>query len=77
MILFRFGGKSGWFTVGGTSVGAPSWAGLIAIADQGLAQAGVGSLSNAQANLYHLSTTNFNHPSSGSTGARVRPQRTA
>ena len=29
--------QSGWFTVGGTSVGAPSWAGLIAIADQGLA----------------------------------------
>ena len=30
-----YNGKAGWFTVGGTSVGAPSWAGLIAITDQG------------------------------------------
>ena len=64
-----YGGQAGWFTVGGTSVGAPSWAGLIAIADQGLAHEGVGSLSNAQANLYQLATTSFNHPSSGSTGS--------
>jgi len=64
-----YGGQAGWFTVGGTSVGAPSWAGLIAIADQGLARAGVGSLSNAQASLYQLSTTSFNHPSSGSSTA--------
>lgn len=27
-------GMSGWFEVGGTSVGAPQWAGLIALADQ-------------------------------------------
>jgi hypothetical protein len=62
-------GQSGWFTVGGTSVGAPSWAGLIAIADQGLAQKGVGSLSNAQASLYRASSSDFNHPASGSTGS--------
>ena len=62
-------GRAGWFTVGGTSVGAPSWAGLIAIADQGLALNGVGSLSNAQASLYELSSTNFNHPTSGSSGS--------
>ncbi len=64
-----YSGKSGWFTVGGTSVGAPSWAGLIAIADQGLALNGVGSLSNAQASLYQLSGTDFNHPTSGSSGS--------
>ena len=51
-----YGQSGGWFTVGGTSVGAPSWAGLIAIADQGLAHNGVGSLSNAQASLYQLSS---------------------
>jgi subtilase family serine protease len=28
------GGKGGWYIVGGTSAGAPQWAGLIAIADQ-------------------------------------------
>jgi len=64
-----YGRQAGWFTVGGTSVGAPSWAGLIAIADQGLALNGVGSLSNAQASLYQLSSTNFNHPTSGSSGS--------
>lgn len=26
----RYNGQSGWFTVGGTSVGAPNWAGLLA-----------------------------------------------
>jgi subtilase family serine protease len=31
---FYFGG-GGWFQVGGTSLSAPSWAGLVALADQG------------------------------------------
>ena len=53
--------------VGGTSVGAPSWAGLIAIADQGLALAGKGSLANAQADLYQLPSSDFNDITSGST----------
>jgi hypothetical protein len=61
--------SSGWYSVGGTSLGAPSWAGLIAITDQGLARAGVSSLSNAQAELYQLSTSSFNHPSTGSNGS--------
>ncbi len=43
----HYNGQSGWFTVGGTSVGAPSWAGLIAIANQGLAVSGAGSLTGA------------------------------
>jgi subtilase family serine protease len=60
-------GRAGWFTVGGTSVGAPSWAGLIAITDQGLALNGVGSLSTAQASLYQVSSADFNHPATGST----------
>jgi hypothetical protein len=61
-----YAGRAGWYTVGGTSVGAPAWAGLIAIADQGLALKGVGSLSNAQASLYQISSSAFNHPSTGS-----------
>jgi hypothetical protein len=32
-----FEGQSGWVAVGGTSAGAPQWAGLVAIADQGRA----------------------------------------
>ena len=31
----RYNGQKGWFQVGGTSAGAPQWAALIALADQG------------------------------------------
>jgi hypothetical protein len=62
-IPYSGSGRTNWYTVGGTSVGAPSWAGLIAVADQGLALNGVGSLSNAQASLYQVATSAFNHPS--------------
>jgi hypothetical protein len=41
---YMIGGQAGWFSVGGTSVGAPQWAALIAIADQGLALSGEPSL---------------------------------
>jgi subtilase family serine protease len=64
-----YGGYYGWFTVGGTSVGAPSWSGLIAIADQGLALNHVGSLSNAQTSLYQLPSSDFNDITSGTSGA--------
>jgi hypothetical protein len=37
-------GVSGWQQVGGTSAGSPQWAALIAIADQGRAAAGLGTL---------------------------------
>ena len=34
-------GDTGWFSYGGTSAGAPQWAALIALADQGRAAAGL------------------------------------
>jgi subtilase family serine protease len=37
-------GQTGWFQVGGTSVGAPSWAGLLAVADQQRKSSGLSSL---------------------------------
>ena len=37
-------GRGGWVTVGGTSLGAPAWAGLVAVLDEGLATVGKGSL---------------------------------
>jgi hypothetical protein len=37
-------GLGSWQTVGGTSLGTPAWAAIIAIADQGRAIAGLGSL---------------------------------
>ncbi|HVA50825.1 MAG TPA: hypothetical protein VNH11_31065 [Pirellulales bacterium] len=55
-----------WFTVGGTSAGAPQWSALIAIADQ--ARGSAGTLANAQADLYSLPSTDFHDITSGSNG---------
>ena len=44
-------GFSGWQEVGGTSAGAPQWAGLIAIANQARAAAGKGTLDGATGTL--------------------------
>jgi hypothetical protein len=63
-----YGGQSGWFTVGGTSAAAPLWAGLVAVADQGLAMAGKGSLANAQAALYSIPSSAFHQVTSGFNG---------
>src|SRR5205085_2919100 len=35
---------TGWYSFAGTSAGAPQWAGLIALADQGRAAKGLGSI---------------------------------
>jgi len=48
----RYSGYSGWFVVGGTSAGAPQWAGLIAIANS----LRTTRLANANATLYKLGT---------------------
>jgi hypothetical protein len=51
-----------WQTVGGTSLGVPAWAAIIAIADQGRALAGKGSLDGATQTLpalYALPSTGF------------------
>lgn len=55
-----------WFTVGGTSAGAPQWSALIAIANQGRGSAG--TLANAQADVYSLPSTDFHDITSGSNG---------
>jgi subtilase family serine protease len=63
-----YGGTSGWSEVGGTSAGAPQWAGLIAIADQGRVAASQSTLNGAQAALYSLSSSDFHDITSGSNG---------
>jgi hypothetical protein len=63
-----YGGGSGWSTVGGTSASAPQWAGLVAVADQGLALAGKGSIANAQAAVYQIPSTAFHNVTSGFNG---------
>jgi hypothetical protein len=61
-------GSSGWMVVGGTSAGAPQWAALIAIADQGLTLAGKGTLDGAQTRIYQLPGGDFHDVTSGSNG---------
>jgi hypothetical protein len=56
------GGPGQWQTVGGTSLGAPAWAAIIAIADQGRALSGKASLdgpSQTLPTLYALPSTHF------------------
>ena len=52
-------GESGWTVVGGTSAGAPQWAGIIAIANQQRAANGSATpaLSQANAMIYTISLT--------------------
>ena len=70
-----YSGQSGWFQVGGTSAAAPAWAGLIAIADQGLATAGKPVLSGtqAQSSLYSLPSSDFHDITSGFNGYSATP----
>lgn len=62
-------GLDGWMRVGGTSAGAPQWAALIAIADQGRALMGNGSLDGMTQTLpaiYSLPDSVFHTPQGGS-----------
>src|SRR5581483_6770730 len=56
------GGTGSWITEGGTSLGTPAWAAIIAIVDQGRALAGKGSLDGPTQTLpalYSLPSTDF------------------
>jgi hypothetical protein len=64
-----------WFEVGGTSAGAPQWAALVAIADQGRALAGKSTLDGGSQTLYAIyrmgqtsSATYFHDITTGSNG---------
>lgn len=65
---FAFGAATPWEVIGGTSAGAPQWAALIAIADQGRAFLGKNSLVNAQAVMYKLPSTDFHDITLGNNG---------
>ncbi len=65
-------GPGQWGVAGGTSLGAPAWAGLMAIVDQGRALNGLGSLtggSQTVPELYALPATDFNKASLTTAGA--------
>jgi hypothetical protein len=64
-------GWGGWAVVGGTSEGAPQWAGLMAIVDQGLAdssQASLDGYTQTLPRLYQLPASDFHDITSGSNG---------
>jgi hypothetical protein len=56
-------GVSGWRTLGGTSAGAPQWAALIAIANQGRALTGQATLDGATGTLPTLARFYADNPS--------------
>jgi subtilase family serine protease len=59
--------KGGWLYMGGTSEGAPQWAGLIALANQGRASLNRATLGNAVADIYAVASTDFNTAANGGT----------
>ncbi len=64
-----YGTSAPWQQVGGTSAGAPQWAALVAIADQGRALNGLGTLSSSSQllpMLYQLPSSDFHDVTSGS-----------
>jgi subtilase family serine protease len=68
---YNNGTSAPWLQVGGTSFSAPAWAGILAIADQGRAIAGLDSLDGATQTLpllYSLSPADFHDVTQGSNG---------
>jgi hypothetical protein len=71
-----YGKPGSWWQVGGTSAGSPQWAALVAIADQGRALAGRGSLdgfSQTLPALYYVSAGDFHDITKGSNGYSAGP----
>ena len=68
---YNNGNVAPWIQIGGTSFSAPSWAGLIAIANQGRVLSGQTPLDGASQSLpkiYGLASTDFHDITSGSNG---------
>jgi subtilase family serine protease len=70
--VYDSSGYGGWIEVYGTSAGAPQWSALVAIADQGRALNGEGTLDGPTQTLpalYQLPSSDFHDITSGSNGA--------
>jgi hypothetical protein len=66
--------NGGWFLFGGTSAGAPQWAGLMALVAQGRAQQGLAPLNGASQTLsalYQVPRSDFHDVTSGSAGSHA------
>lgn len=66
-------GSGGWTVLGGTSAGAPQWAALLAIANQGRAAADLSALRTAPADMYRLAQSDFHDVASGNNGYPAGP----
>ena len=66
-------GATRWLSMGGTSVGAPQWAGILAVANARRALAGAAPLGRIHASLYGplAAGSNFNDVTEGSNGTPV------
>lgn len=64
-------GGSGWWDVGGTSAGAPQWAALIAVVNQGRALNQLNTLDQPNASIYGLASGSFYDVTSGSAGSNA------
>jgi hypothetical protein len=67
--------NGGWFQVGGTSLGAPAWAGLIAIVNQGRSVNGLGSINGSDllTKIYQVSASDFHDITIGNNGYSAGP----
>jgi subtilase family serine protease len=68
--------SSPWMVLGGTSLAAPMWAGIVAIADQGRVLAGEGTMNGATQTLpalYALSSADFHDVTTGNNGYAAGP----
>jgi subtilase family serine protease len=67
---YDFGSSQPWAQIGGTSLAAPLWAGVIAIADQGAVLGGGSTFTSTQAltKLYSLPTADFHDITTGNNG---------
>ena len=71
-----YGTANPWIRVGGTSLSAPAWAALIAIADQARASIGLGSLDGATQTLptlYAAPSSDFTDITAGNNGYSAGP----
>jgi subtilase family serine protease len=76
LVLDPSSGQASWGVYGGTSLAAQLFGGLIAVADQGRALAGLGSLDGPTQTLpllYSLSSADFREVTAGSNGHPARP----
>jgi len=76
---YNFGTQTPWVLLGGTSPACPLWAGIVAVADEGRAIAGLGSLdgpSQTLPTLYSLRTTSGFHDITYDTSTGSSPGNT-